>query len=89
LFHWLLLPQIFSAIEDFAGLSTKVHICAGISKERYGQGKFDEDLLITHKGLSGPAVLQASSYWIEGQGIHVEWVSKDKLEELLQAESSL
>ena len=81
--------NIFSAIEDFAGLSTKVHIAAGVSKERYGQGKFDEDLLITHKGLSGPAVLQASSYWIEGQAIQVEWVTKYKLEELLQAESSL
>jgi len=28
---------------------------------------FDEDLLFTHRGLSGPAVLQISSYWQEGQ----------------------
>ena len=27
---------------------------------------FDEDLLFTHRGLSGPAVLQISSYWREG-----------------------
>ena len=27
---------------------------------------FDEDLLFTHRGLSGPAVLQISSYWQEG-----------------------
>ena len=81
--------QIFSAIEDFAGLSTRVMISAGNHKERYGKGKFDEDLLITHKGLSGPAVLQASSYWVEGQAIQVEWVAKEKLEELLQEDSSL
>jgi predicted Rossmann fold flavoprotein len=79
---------IFSAIEDFAGLSTKVHIAAGKNKERYGAGKFYEDLLITHKGLSGPAVLQASSYWTEGQEIHVEWVAKELWEDLVNDESS-
>ncbi len=30
---------------------------------------FDEDLLFTHRGLSGPAVLQASSYWQPGQAL--------------------
>lgn len=79
---------IFSAIEDFAGLSTKVHIAAGKVKERYGACNFHEDLLITHKGLSGPAVLQASSYWIEGQEIHVEWVDKKAWEALTEAEAS-
>jgi len=80
--------QIFSAIEDFAGLSTKVSISAGHSKERYGKGSFVEDLLITHKGLSGPAVLQASSYWIEGQEIHVTWTDQAALEDLLEQETS-
>lgn len=80
--------QIFSAIEDFAGLSTKVKISAGHVKERYGKGRFDEDLLITHKGLSGPAVLQASSYWTEGQAIDVAWVDSKIFEELLNEESS-
>ena len=32
---------------------------------------FDEALLFTHRGLSGPAVLQASSYWREGEAISV------------------
>ena len=80
--------QIFSAIEDFAGLSTKVHISAGKLKQRYGFGQFDEDLLITHKGLSGPAVLQASSYWIEGEPIEIAWISKAALENLLAQDSS-
>jgi predicted Rossmann fold flavoprotein len=30
---------------------------------------FDEDLLFTHRGLSGPAVLQASTYWQPGQAL--------------------
>jgi hypothetical protein len=45
---------------------------AGVSLAgRVGCGKvgFDEALLFTHRGLSGPAVLQISSYWREGQGI--------------------
>ncbi|MFD1342407.1 BaiN/RdsA family NAD(P)/FAD-dependent oxidoreductase [Litorisediminicola beolgyonensis] len=34
--------------------------------------RFDEALLFTHRGLSGPAVLQASSYWREGSAISVD-----------------
>ena len=36
-----------------------------------GKTRFDEALLFTHRGLSGPAILQASSYWREGQEIEV------------------
>jgi len=36
-----------------------------------GKTAFDEALLFTHRGLSGPAVLQISSYWREGQEISV------------------
>jgi predicted Rossmann fold flavoprotein len=36
-----------------------------------GSGSFEEALLFTHRGLSGPAVLQASSYWTEGDPIRV------------------
>ena len=38
---------------------------------RAGGPAFDEAMLFTHRGLSGPAVLQASSYWSEGDAIHV------------------
>ena len=34
--------------------------------------RFEEALLFTHRGLSGPAVLQISSYWREGQAISVD-----------------
>jgi predicted Rossmann fold flavoprotein len=46
-----------------------VRIETGEKKERMA---FDEDLLFTHRGLSGPAVLQISSYWREGQPIRVD-----------------
>ncbi len=37
----------------------------------YGSTSFDEDLLFTHRGLSGPSILQISSYWREGDPITV------------------
>ncbi|QFU09284.1 HI0933-like protein [Rhodobacteraceae bacterium THAF1] len=40
---------------------------------------FDEALLFTHRGLSGPAVLQISSYWSEGQSITLNLDPEDKL----------
>jgi predicted Rossmann fold flavoprotein len=37
-----------------------------------GKTRFDEALLFTHRGLSGPAVLQISSYWHEGQDVVID-----------------
>ena len=48
---------------QLAGLALPVQISTGAKKTRM---VFDEDLLFTHRGLSGPAVLQISSYWSEG-----------------------
>ena len=38
---------------------------------RCGKGVFRENVLLTHRGVSGPAILQISSYWEPGQEIHV------------------
>ncbi|TLP67835.1 NAD(P)/FAD-dependent oxidoreductase [Parasedimentitalea maritima] len=45
---------------------------------------FDEALLFTHRGLSGPAVLQLSSYWREGEAINVNLIPELPLYELLR-----
>ncbi|KEP71389.1 membrane protein [Thioclava dalianensis] len=48
---------------------------AGIAldvKVRRGKTSFDEALLFTHRGVSGPAILQISSYWREGDAIEVD-----------------
>lgn len=37
-----------------------------------GNGAFNEAMLITHRGLSGPAILQISSYWREGETIQMD-----------------
>ena len=64
----------FGNLSELAGLSVPVRIAAGSKGHRYGACRFHEDLLLTHKGLSGPAVLQASSYWVEGEPIHIDWL---------------
>ena len=53
-------------MKPLAGLALPARIgCAGTS--------FDEALLFTHRGLSGPAILQISSYWHETLPIHVNF----------------
>jgi predicted Rossmann fold flavoprotein len=64
----------FGNLNDLAGLSVPVRIASGSKGRRYGSCRFNEDVLLTHKGLSGPAVLQASSYWVEGEPIHIDWL---------------
>ena len=53
---------------QLAGLALPVGISTGEKKIRM---HFDEDLLFTHRGLSGPGVLQISSYWHEGTPIRL------------------
>jgi predicted Rossmann fold flavoprotein len=74
--------ESFQGMDALSGLSVPVRISAGRKDIRYGQASFSEDLLITHKGLSGPAVLQASSYWEEGETIGVDWADGQDLERL-------
>ena len=48
---------------------------AGVSlaaRVRCAQQAFDEDLLFTHRGLSGPAILQISSFWDPGQPLQLD-----------------
>jgi predicted Rossmann fold flavoprotein len=65
-----LVPLTFDADDrarycDLAGVSTEVIATAG-------GAQFREKLLITHRGLSGPAILQASSYWVEGESVVID-----------------
>jgi len=65
-----LVPLVFHPADrkrfsDLAGVSTEVIASAGNSA-------FREKMLFTHRGLSGPAILQASSYWKEGEAIQLD-----------------
>ncbi|MDP2023424.1 MAG: NAD(P)/FAD-dependent oxidoreductase [Hydrogenophaga sp.] len=60
--------EAWASYAGLSGLSLPVLIETGDKKNRIS---FAEDLLFTHRGLSGPAVLQISSYWREGTPIRI------------------
>ena len=66
---------------QLAGLALPVEISTGRKKERMS---FHEDLLFTHRGLSGPAVLQISSYWKAGTPLQINLLPGTDLAALLQ-----
>ena len=47
---------------------------------------FEENILFTHWGLSGPAILQISSYWKAGEQFTIDLLPKFKLDELIKAD---
>jgi predicted Rossmann fold flavoprotein len=67
--------QAWAPYAQLSGLALPVQIestPAGASaRQRKKAMVFSEDLLFTHRGLSGPAVLQISSFWREGQPVRV------------------
>ena len=72
-----LVPLVLSGDEadwtELAGVSTEVTAWAARKKGETSASKFREKLLVTHRGLSGPAVLQASSYWRPGEPLVVDF----------------
>jgi predicted Rossmann fold flavoprotein len=58
-------PAVLARFKDLSGVA--VDAVVGCGKTR-----FDEALLFTHRGLSGPAILQISSYWREGHDIVID-----------------
>lgn len=76
----------WEAFVPLAGIALEVEVSTGGGK---GKGKargghFREDLLFTHRGLSGPAILQISSYWQPGTPIVLDLLPEmDVAEELI------
>jgi predicted Rossmann fold flavoprotein len=78
--------ESWAPYSQLAGLSLPVAIETGQKKDRM---VFHEDLLFTHRGLSGPAVLQISSYWRPGQPIRIDLApGVDLYQELLRAKAT-
>jgi predicted Rossmann fold flavoprotein len=65
---------------QLSGLSLPVRIETGTKKTLQS---FDEDLLFTHRGLSGPGVLQISSYWQAGTDLRINLAPEVDLQEAL------
>lgn len=70
-----------------AGISLPVDIETGEKKAR---GYFREDLLFTHRGLSGPAVLQISSFWDAGMALTINMLPEmDVAQTLIEGKSTI
>jgi predicted Rossmann fold flavoprotein len=79
-------PVSWAPFAALSGAAVEVKIETGTGR---GRAVFAEDLLFTHRGLSGPAVLQISSYWAEGTPIRIDLApGRDLKESLLVAKSS-
>lgn len=68
---------------ELAGVAADVVASAGAANRRGGEVRFREKMLVTHRGLSGPAVLQASSYWRPGEVLTVDFAPDAVRDELL------
>ena len=76
-------PMTWAPFAALSGLSLEVTVEAGAGKAK---GAFLEDLLFTHRGLSGPAILQISSFWHAGTPLRLNLApGRDLTAELLQA----
>jgi predicted Rossmann fold flavoprotein len=85
-----LVPLTFNGDEwasyaDLAGIALQAEIAVGEGK---GAAQFLEDILFTHRGLSGPGILQISSYWQPGQSIEIDLAPGAKIYEHLAAMKS-
>jgi hypothetical protein len=74
-----------------AGIALEVDVETGSGKGRGAKrGYFREDLLFTHRGLSGPAILQISSYWQPGTPIMLNLLPEmDVAEELIASKTTV
>ena len=68
----------------YAQLSGNAVLCA-ISNDKIS---FEESLLFTHWGLSGPAVLQISSYWRAGETINIDLLPNKDISSIIEQERS-
>jgi len=74
-------PEALAAYGDLAGVSVDARVsCNG--------GCFRENLLFTHRGLSGPAILQISSYWTGGMPLAIDLLPDDDAVAWLEGESA-
>src|SRR5471032_1181532 len=70
--------ELLERLEPLAGVAAPVRVTCG-------KTSFDEALLFTNRGLSGPAILQISSYWREGREIAVNLLPGSNALEALRA----
>ena len=76
---------LLETLKPLAGVAVDARV-RSVPADKARKAAFDEAMLFTHRGLSGPAILQISSYWREGEAITVSMASgRDLFAELRAA----
>lgn len=70
--------DLLAVTKELSGISVDAHVSCG-------DGAFREGLLFTHRGLSGPSILQVSSYWQEGETVSVNLAPEYDAFEMLKS----
>lgn len=71
-------PRLLETLAPLAGIAVDP------ARVSVGRRSFEEALLFTHRGLSGPAILQISSYWREGDAIVIDLFPGGDLGDILR-----
>jgi len=74
--------KLLDMCKDLSGLSLEATVF-------FNKTFFQEGMLFTHRGLSGPSILQISSYWKLGDNIKVNLAPKNNIFKLLEREKNL
>ncbi|HEX5344658.1 MAG TPA: aminoacetone oxidase family FAD-binding enzyme, partial [Duganella sp.] len=84
-------PEQWAPFVEMAGIALEVDVETGSLKGRNPTGaRFREDLLFTHRGLSGPAILQISSYWLPGTPITINLLPElDLAQTLIEGKNTI
>jgi predicted Rossmann fold flavoprotein len=77
----LTLPGEEALFRELSGVAAPV-------EARAGKAAFREAALFTHRGLSGPAILQVSSYWRPGEAIAIDFLPDEAADWLVEAKRS-
>ena len=67
--------EILSLCNELSGLSLNANIS-------HGNTYFEEGMLFTHRGLSGPSILQISSYWSQGDAIKINLLPNNNISDI-------
>ena len=70
-------PQDKERLAPLSGIAVSAEV-------ETGGKRFRENVLFTHRGLSGPAILQASNYWQPGQAVSIDWLPDEHADVLLE-----
>ena len=70
--------EVLAGFREIAGVAADARVSCG-------KASFEEALLFTHRGLSGPAILQISSYWRESQPIRIAFLPRHDIFASLRA----